>query len=97
MDRLTEEEVLHVAELARIQVDADEILKYSVELKKLLDDIDKIKDVTCSTEDLLVTPVHHTVSLRKDSDARRVDFDEFKKNMPKTVGKFVEVAVNNHE
>lgn len=97
MDRLTDEEVLRVAELARIQVDEDEILKYSVELKKLLDDIDKIKDVDCSTEDLLVTPVSHTVVLRDDMDARRVEFEEFKNNIPKTVGKFVEVSVDSHE
>ena len=34
-DRLTKEEVLHVAKLARIKIDEDEILKYQIELKKL--------------------------------------------------------------
>ena len=37
-DKLTKEEVLHVAHLARIKVDEDEIEKYQVELQKLLND-----------------------------------------------------------
>ena len=40
-DKLTKEEVLHVAHLARIIVDEDEIEKYHVELLKLLNDVDK--------------------------------------------------------
>ena len=42
-DKLTKEEVLHVAHLARIKVDEEEIEKYQVELKQLLNDVDKIK------------------------------------------------------
>ena len=36
MDRLTKEEVLHVARLARIDVTEEEIEKYQVQLKQLL-------------------------------------------------------------
>ena len=36
MEKLTREEVLHVAELARIKLSEEEIEKYQVELKKLL-------------------------------------------------------------
>ena len=42
-DKLTKEEVLHVADLARIKVSEDEIEKYQVELKQLLNDVEKIK------------------------------------------------------
>ena len=45
MDKLTKEEVLHVANLARIAVTDEEISKYQVELKKLLDEVDKIKEI----------------------------------------------------
>ena len=37
-NKLTKEEVLHVAKLARIKIDEDEILKYQIELKKLLEE-----------------------------------------------------------
>ena len=37
MNKLTREEVLHVARLARIRVSEEEIEKYSIELKELID------------------------------------------------------------
>ena len=45
MDKLSREEVLHVAHLARISLTEEEIEKFRGELKVLMDDIDKIKDV----------------------------------------------------
>ena len=43
-DKLSREEVLHVAHLANIKLNDDEIEKYRVELKSLLNEIDKIMD-----------------------------------------------------
>ena len=40
---LTKEEVLHVLNLARLESSEEEIEKYQVELKKMIDEIDKIK------------------------------------------------------
>ena len=93
MNRLTREEVLHVANLARIEVTEEEIDKYSVSLKKLIDDIDKIKEVECETNEILVTPTHHTITMRDENELRTVEFDSIKKNLPSSVGKFVEVPV----
>ena len=45
MEKLSREEVLHVANLARINLDEEEIERFRVQLKKLIDDIDKIKEV----------------------------------------------------
>jgi aspartyl-tRNA(Asn)/glutamyl-tRNA(Gln) amidotransferase subunit C len=97
MDKLTKEEVLHVAHLARIKVASDEIDKYQVELKQLLDDVDKIKDIEVESDSLLVTPVSHESILRSDSDTRSVSFNEIKKNIPATTGNFVEVPVMVNE
>ena len=38
-DKLTKEEVLHVAKLARIDITEEEIEKYQVELKQLLNEV----------------------------------------------------------
>lgn len=97
MDKLTKEEVLHVAHLARISVTDDEIEKYQNDLKKLLDDVDKIKDIEVENNDLLVTPVDHESILRNDNDTRSVEFSEMKKNVPATTGNFVEVPVMVNE
>ena len=94
---LTKEEVLHVAHLARISVTDDEIEKYQIDLKKLLDDVDKIKDIEVENDTLLVTPVDHESILRNDNDTRSVSFNEMKKNMPATTGNFVEVPVMVNE
>lgn len=97
MDKLTKEEVLHVAHLARIGVTEEEIENYQIELKKLLDDVDKIKEIEVEKEELLVTPVSHESILRRDSDTRSVDFNEIKKNVPACNGNFVEVPVMVNE
>ena len=97
MEKLTREEVLHVARLARIRVSEEEIEKYSIELKELIDEIDKIKDVESTTDNILVTPVFHNSSLRNDNDTRSIELSEVKKNLPKSVGKFVEVEVGVNE
>ena len=92
-DRLTKEEVMHVANLAKINVSEEEVDKYARDLKILLDDVEKIKDIEVDTDDLLVTPVEHESILRKDNDTSSVDFNEIKKNIPAVTGNFVEVPV----
>lgn len=93
MNKLSREEVLHVAHLARIKVTDEEIEKYKIDLKKLLDDVDKINDIEVETDELLVTPTTQEASLRNDQETRSIDFDEVKKNVPAVTGNFVEVPV----
>ena len=93
MDKLTKEEVLHVAHPARIAVTENEIEKYQKDLKKLLDEVDKIKEIEVEDNNLLVTPVSYQSTLRNDSSVRSVEFNEIKKNVPATTGNFVEVPV----
>ena len=97
MDRLTNEEVMHVAHLARISVSEDEIDKYAVDLKKLLDEVDKIKNIETDNDDLLVTPVEYESVLRSDSDTSSVSFNDVKENVPAVAGNFVEVPVMVNE
>ena len=97
MDKLTREEVMHVAHLARISVSEDEIDKYAVDLKKLLDEVDKIKDIETDSDELLVTPVEYESVLRNDSDTSSVSFNDIKENVPAVAGNFVEVPVMVNE
>ena len=57
MDKLSKEEVLHVARLARIKLSDDEIEKFRVQLKVLMDDIDKIRDVNDFDDEFMFTPI----------------------------------------
>lgn len=97
MEKLTKEEVLHVAHLARIGVTEEEIENYQIELKQLLTDVDKIKDINTDESDLLVTPVEHESVLRKDEIKNKIEFNDIRKNAPATTGNFVEVPVMINE
>lgn len=97
MEKLSKEQVLHVAHLARINLEESEIEKYQVQLKKLIDDIDKIKDIKGYDEDMLITPVEYKSELRKDEKGPMLDYREAMKNVPNSNGNFVEVPVMINE
>lgn len=96
---LSKEEVLHIANLARVGVTDEEIEKYSKDLKILQDDIDKIKDVKLKNEnsEILVTPTLENAKLRIDEVTNEKDFSCFKDNLQSSIGKFVEVPVKNND
>jgi aspartyl-tRNA(Asn)/glutamyl-tRNA(Gln) amidotransferase subunit C len=96
-DKLTREEVLHVARLARIELTEEEIAKYQVQLKTLFDEVEKIKDVELKSNDKLITPVEHTTELREDVAGNMLDPEEIMKNVPVSNGNFVEVPVMINE
>lgn len=96
-DKLTREEVLHVARLARIGLTDEEIEKYQVQLKKLFDEVEKIKDVELKSDDKLIAPVVHTTELREDVEGSMLDPEEIMKNVPVSNGNFVEVPVMINE
>ncbi len=97
-NKLSREEVLHVARLARIQISDEKTLeKYQYQLKKLLDEIDKIKEVKNYDEDFLIAPVDHEAKPTKDETQEEITFQDVKKNAPHTKGNFIEVPVMIHE
>ena len=97
MDKLSREEVEHVAKLARIGLDEKDIAKFQVELKKLISDIDKIKDIKTRDDDMLITPVDFNSELRNDEVGNMLDYRDAMKNVPHSNGNFVEVPVMINE
>ena len=92
-EKLSKEEVLHVAELARIQISEEEIAKYQVELKKLLDDVEKINVVKGYDDDILIASWDHNTELRKDEVGEMLNPKEVLKNAPHHSGNYIEVPV----
>ena len=66
MTKLTADEVRHIAKLARLSIDDDEVEKYAGELSKILDYIDMLREV--KTED-----VEPTAQVTGQSNALRKD------------------------
>lgn len=93
MNKLTREEVLHVSKLARIKVSEDEIEKYQVELKQILDEVEKINDVKGYDDDVLIAPWSDDVTLREDKVEEMLDAKEVLKNVPRNSGNYIEVPV----
>lgn len=92
-NKLTKEEVLHVAELARISLTEEEIEKYQVQLKQLLNDVEKINDVKGFDDDILIACWEENTMLRKDEVGAMLDPKEVIHNAPRHSGNYIEVPV----
>lgn len=93
MDKLSREEILHVADLARIELTEEEIEKYRVHIKKLLDDIEKIKDVKGYDDEQLIAPWSENCILREDSIGNMLEPKEVIEQAPRHSGNYIQVPV----
>lgn len=93
MEKLTREEVLHVAELARIKLSEEEIEKYQVELKKLLNDVEKINEVKGYDDEILISCWKENTKLRKDEKGEMLNPKEVLENVPRHSGNYIAVPV----
>ena len=89
---LTKEEVLHVLNLARLEASEEEIEKYQVELKKMIDEIDKIKELDDFDDELMIAPWRHDVTLR-ENDSLKIEEANVLENVPCKKGNFIAVDV----
>lgn len=89
---LTKEEVLHVLNLARLEASEEEIEKYQVELKKMIDEIDKIKELNDFDDELMIAPWSHDVTLR-ENDSLKIEEANVLENVPCKKGNFIAVDV----
>ncbi len=93
MKKLKREEVLHVANLAKIELSEKDIEKYQVELKILLDEVEKINDVKGYDDEILIAPWSRETELRKDEEGEMLDPKKVIENAPKHSGNYIEVPV----
>ena len=88
--KITKDEVLYVADLARLDLDAEMIDKFSGQIGTILDYVDKLNEV--DTEG--VRPTSHAISLtnafREDEQTEHLERDKVLANAPeKEDGNFV--------
>lgn len=93
MDKLSKEEVMHVAELAKLKLTEEEIEKYSIELKRILDDVEKINDVKDYDDEIIIAPFSKDATLREDIEGNMLDSKDVLKNVPRHSGNYIEVPV----
>ena len=85
---ITKEEVKHIAKLARLGLTEEEITKFQRELSKILDYIEKLKEVDISK----VEPTSHSILVE---NIMRID--EPKKEKKEIGKKLVEMAPEKKE
>ena len=93
MDKLTKEEVNHIAHLARIGMSENDVETFQIELKKLLDEVSKITNIKGYDDEMMFTPSENKASLREDIVGEMLSAKEALANTPKKNGNFVEVPV----
>ena len=92
------EEIIELLGKEKRALSASEIcdklnLNTAGELKKLLDDVDKIKDVENYDTDKLIAPWQKDAILREDVENEMLDAKEVLKNAPKHSGNYIEVPI----
>lgn len=90
-DKLTKEEVLHVAKLAKIKLSEEEIEKYQIDLKKLLIEVEKINAIKNYDDNIMIAPWDDNTILRSDTEGEMLSKEDVLKNVPKHVGNYIEV------
>lgn len=91
--KLTREEVLHVAELARIKIDEQEIEKYQIELQQLLTEVEKINQVQGYDDEILIAPWNENTNTREDKNGEMLNSKKVVENAPRHSGNYIEVPV----
>lgn len=80
--RITDEEILHVAHLARLELDKDAIARFSAQIGTVLEYVDQLQQV--DTEG--VVPTSHAISLnnafREDEEKEHLDPEAALANAP---------------
>ena len=92
-DKLTKEEVLHVANLARIEIDEDEVEVYQKKLKELLNQVEKIEEINDHDSSYLISPWTNNAEYREDIEDVMLAPKEVLKNVPRKSGNYIEVPV----
>ncbi len=88
MTKLTNDEVLHVANLARLNIKPEEIEKYNEQLNAIISEIDKITSASVET-DILIAPTENNNVFMNDKMGEMLTKEDIFKNAKNTDGDYL--------
>lgn len=92
MECLSKDKVLHVANLARLSIDDNEIEKYGKQLCDILTEIDKIIEVDIDAKEaILIAPTDSNNRYSEDEIGDMLTKEEVLKNAKHKAGDFIAV------
>ncbi len=92
MDKLTKEEVLHVAELGKLELTPSEVEKFSYDLKVLFDEIDKVNELDLDVSEGMISPSDNKIEMFSDEIKTLDNPSKLIENAPLKYENFIEVA-----
>ena len=92
MENLDREKVLHVASLAKLRIEDDEIDKYVKELKDLMNEVNRIQEAEIEDEDILISPSENKNVYNEDTVGSMLTREEILKNANKKYGSYIAVS-----
>lgn len=92
MENLDREKVLHVASLAKLRIEEDEIDKYVKELKDLMDEVNRIQEVEIEDDEILICPTENKNVYKDDTIGSMLTREEILKNANKKYGSYIAVT-----
>lgn len=96
MDELSREEVLHVANLGKLYLDEEDIEKYKIQLKQIMDEVNKIRDLDIIESDILISPSDN-INMFSDYKNNEIDRERLLSNSCNRDGNFIEVRWFNND
>ncbi len=91
MNKLSKEEVLHVADLGKLKLSEEEIDKFSYQLKSLFDTINKINEIDLKVDETMISPSNVRCACFDDESTNFENPSALVNNAPKKFDNFVEI------
>lgn len=92
MDSLTKEEVLHIADLGKLELSDEEINRFGYQLKELFNEIDKVNEIDIDVKEGIFSPLNNECEMFSDEYTVFESPEKLINNAPNKLENFVEVA-----
>ncbi len=88
---VSREDVLHIAKLAKLKLEDDEIIKYTKELNRILKYIDKLQELNTENVEPLSHPIENVNVFREDKIEKSASRNLVLENAPNANEEFFKV------
>lgn len=88
---INEEKVKHIAKLARLSIQENEVEKYEQQLGDILTEIEKIVNVPIENEEIMISPTKNENCYSEDVIGTHINKEEALKNTKHRKGDYIAV------
>lgn len=88
---INEEQVKHIADLAKLNVKEDEIKKYQKQLSDIMTEITKIVEVDIENDDIMISPTDNKNCYSEDVIEQHISREEAFKNAKRVRADYITV------